>query len=191
MKFQFTIPTVALLSVLFLVGLSVSSPAQEKNAEGSQHGAKFQPFNVKTGLWESTTVWKTAGEMPIPPGMLERMTPEQRARFEERMKASSGANAHTLTEKHCVTQQELQKPIDFSNKQCTWNLVESTSSKASGNVSCDIQGMKMAGKGEYEAPDQEHMKGWHHLTSTGGGHNMTVDSTFTSKWLGASCGSIK
>ena len=44
-------------------------------------------LNLKIGLWEVTTTVTTSEEMPIPAGLLEKLTPAQRARVEERMKA--------------------------------------------------------------------------------------------------------
>ncbi|HTE88846.1 MAG TPA: hypothetical protein VK639_07845 [Terriglobales bacterium] len=54
---------------------------------------KLQPLNVKTGLWETTTTRITSGEIPIPAEMLARLTPEQRAKMEARMKANSQRKA--------------------------------------------------------------------------------------------------
>jgi hypothetical protein len=191
MKLQSAIRNLALLNMVFLIGVSVSSPAQKKNGTESLHGAKFQPLNVKPGLWESTNIWKTSGELPIPAGMLERLSPEQRARLEQRMKARSEANSHTDTNQHCVTKEELQNPKEFGDNRCTWTILESTSTSAKGNVSCEAEGMKMVGNGEFQAPDPEHMTGWEHVTSSGGGRTMKVDGTFTSKWLSSSCGNGK
>lgn len=148
---------------------------------------KFTPLNVKPGLWEKTVNYKMAGALPIPAAMLDKLTPEQRARFEERMKASSAGNSRTQTDKECITKEQLQEPIGNNDKRCVWTILESTPSKAKGKVACEEQGMKMTGNGEFTAPDQEHMNGSMHVASTGGGNSMTVDSTFAFKWLGASC----
>ena len=79
-------------------------------AQSNPQGKKWQPLNVKPGFWESTRTWTTSGQMPIPAGMLDRLTPEQRARFEERIKANSSAKTHTDDDKHCVTKEDLEKP---------------------------------------------------------------------------------
>lgn len=153
---------------------------------------KWRPLNVKPGLWESTRTWTTSGQMPIPEGMLDRLTPEQRTRFEERMKANSSAKTHTADDKNCVTKEDLQSPPKFTERaDCTWTLLESSDTRAKGNAICEVEGMKMTGNGEFQAPDQEHMTATIHLTSTGGGHSMTTDAATTSKWLGSSCGSVK
>jgi hypothetical protein len=135
-----------------------------------------------------------SGEAPLPPEALSRLTPEQRARMEERMKANSAAHARTTTEKHCLTEEELRKNEFLGSgegKECTSTITTSTSTTAKGTISCEAEGMKMTGALEILAPDPEHANGSWHATSNGGGHTMNVDSTFNSKWLGASCGNVK
>jgi hypothetical protein len=161
-------------------------------AQANPQGKKWQPLNLKPGLWESTRTWTTSGQMPIPAGMLDRLTPEQRARFEERMKANSSAKTHTDDDKHCVTKEDLQQPPKFTERaDCTWTLLESSDTRARGSASCQVEGMNMTGNGDFQAPDQEHMTATIHLISTGGGHSMTTDATIASKWLGSSCGNVK
>ena len=63
--------------------------------------AKFQPLNVKTGLWESTSTSTTVGQMPVPADLLAKLSPEQRAKFEARMKANSAPKTRTFTKKNC------------------------------------------------------------------------------------------
>jgi len=158
-------------------------------AQSNPQGKKWQPLNVKPGFWESTRTWTTSGEMPIPAGMLDRLTPEQRARFEERMKANSSTKTHTDDDKHCVTKEDLQKPPQFTERaDCTWTMLESSDTRARGSAICQVEGMTMRGTGEFRVPDQEHMTATIHLISTGGGRSMTTDATITSKWLGSRCG---
>lgn len=158
-------------------------------AQNNIQGKKWQPLNIKTGLWQSNRTWTTSGQMPIPAGMLDRLTPEQRARFEERMKANPSAKTHTADDKQCVTKEDLQKPPRFTESaDCTWTLLESSDTRARGNATCEVEGLKMTGTGDFQAPDQEHMKATVHLTSTGGGRSMTTDAAITSKWLGSNCG---
>src|SRR5262245_49843809 len=64
---------------------------------------KLQPLNVKIGLWEVTHTMSMSGMPPIPAELLAKMTPEQKAQLEERMKARSAEPPHSTTEKQCVT----------------------------------------------------------------------------------------
>src|SRR5690242_16947675 len=149
---------------LLLVASAALVTAQTKSTNSmpaKTSPPKFQPFNIKTGLWETTTTISIAGAPPISPAMMARLTPEQRARIEKAMKNSPGNN-QTRTEQHCVTKENLVDPINTTNKECKWNIAESTSNKAKGSVSCESEGMTMNGEGEFEAPDSEHMNGWTH-----------------------------
>lgn len=149
-----------------------------------------QQLNIRPGLWETSVTSNTAGEMPIPAEMLNRLTPEQRARMEERMKANSAAHGHTATHKKCVTKEDLEKQkLDFAgDKECTPTVTASTSTMAKGKLSCQTEGMEGTTLFELEAPDPEHYKGSSHGTLTGNGHTMNIDATFSGKWLASSCG---
>ena len=167
---------------------------KEKEVEApvpSKASAKLQPLNVKTGLWETTTTYKMAGELPVPPEMLNRLTPEQRARMEERMKARSG-QSNTITYQNCMTKEELENPDFTDRKQCTWTTLEVSSTHAKGSATCQPDsGMTLSGSGEINVVDQEHVKGSLHMNATGSGRGMATDTTFTSKWLGSECGNKK
>jgi uncharacterized protein DUF3617 len=153
---------------------------------------QWKPLNVKTGLWETTRTWTRTGVPPLPASMLERLTPEQRARIEQRMKANAEMKIKTVTDKNCVTKKDLDNPPDFTqNGKCTWSSLESSSTRERGTVSCETEGVKMNGNGDFDAPDQEHMNALIHLTTTGEGHTMKMTGNFKSRWIGPSCGNLK
>lgn len=184
------VSTIAVLMTLFVPAVE----AQKQPAD-SPAGVKLQPLNVKPGLWEATTRTTVAGEMPIPAEMLNRLSPEQRARMEARMKANSNAHTNTETHQSCVTKEDLEKQrLHFgepANGECKSTILSSTSTSAKAKISCDVEGMTGNGTYEVEAVDPEHVKGTSHATMTGNDRTMNVNGTFTSKWLGASCGSVK
>lgn len=152
---------------------------------------KFQPLNVKTGLWETTSTRTTSGEMPIPAEVLARLTPEQRAKMEAKMKANSAERTKTTTSKSCMTKEKLEKaPFSDEQKECTRTIVTSTSSKAEVGFVCDKEDTKINGTINIEALNPENVKGASHVTITGGGHTMSTSGTFTSKWLGSACGTV-
>lgn len=186
-------------SMLSLAGclLSVCWAQTQKSAKDmradSQLAAKVQPLNVKPGLWESTRTINRAGQMGIPAEMLNRLSPEQRARMEERMNAKSGAHTSTTTEKHCVTKEDLEKDrLKLAEaKECTTTVVNSTTSTVKAKLVCDQEGMHATGTLELVAADPEHMNGSYHSTVDADGHTMNVDGTWTSKWLSSSCGDVR
>src|SRR5947209_20522148 len=113
---------------------------------------KVQPLNVKTGLWETTRTTNTSGQMPIPPELMARLTPEQRAKMEDRMKANSAEKSRTNTSKSCMTKEKLEKaPFSDEQKDCTRTIVTSTSSKAEVRFTCDQADTKGNGTINVEA----------------------------------------
>jgi hypothetical protein len=180
---------------VFVLPLTVidASAAWTQTQKSAQSTIKLQSLNIKPGLWESTRTIKRTGEMPIPTELLNRLTPEQRARMEERMKANSGGHTSTETEKHCVTREDLERDrLKIAEaKECTTTVVNSTSTNLRGKIVCETAGMHATGMLELVAADREHVNGSYHSTVDGNDHTMKLEGTWTSKWLGASCGDVK
>jgi hypothetical protein len=176
------------MRAIILAGLILISPLAAPAAD------KFQPLDVKPGLWEMTLSVTTSGQMPIPAEALAKLSPEQRAGIEERMKAraSQGEKTRTSTRKHCITKEDLSKdPFSDQDKSCTRTLVSSTRSKAEMRVNCTRKGVKSSGTIQIQALDSEHVKGSGHMVSSGGGNTMNASSSFSSKWISSSCGSTR
>ena len=159
----------------------------------AQPSAKLQSLNVKPGLWESTRTINRQGALPIPAEMLNRLTPEQRARMEERMKANSAAHTNTTTEKHCVTKEDLERDrLKLAEaKECTTTVLNSTSTSVQAKLVCDQEGMHATGTLELTAADPEHMNGSYRSAVNADGHTMNVEGNWTSKWLDSSCGNVR
>lgn len=150
---------------------------------------KIEPLNVKLGLWEMTTNTKTGGETPISPELLNKLTPEQRAKLEESMKAHSGTHETTNTYKTCLTKEKMS--FDKEEKSCTRTILTSTSSKVAVKVQCSQPKMQSNATMEFEALSPENVKGSGHVIVTGEGHTMNLDGTYTGKWIGSACGDVK
>ena len=187
------VSALAIVVAFLTIALAAQNQQTAKKAD-SPAGVKYQPLNVKPGLWENTLSITRTGEIPIPPEMLSRLTPDQRARMEQRMKANAAAQSHTVTDKQCITQEDLQKP-DILNPErqqhCVVKILESTSTTDSGKMSCESELGKLDGALEVKAPDPEHMNSTWHSTVASNGHIMNVDAKSSSKWLGSSCESAK
>jgi Protein of unknown function (DUF3617) len=155
--------------------------------------SKFQPLNVKTGLWESTITSTTSGQMPIPSEFLQKLSPEQRAKVQARMNANSNSSPRTRTHtsKVCETKEKLAEQPFSSQQECKETVVNSTGSRMEMKVSCDFGDVKSSGTMEVEAISPEAVKGSGQMTSDGGGHAMTINTEFSSKWLSPSCGDVK
>ena len=153
-----------------------------------------QPLDVKLGLWETTIVSQSSGMPPIPPEMMARMTPEQKARMEAAMKARQGQGPHTQTLKRCLTKEDLNKAAWFGDKndqECTRTVISSTPHRLEAKLECTKGGGKQSGTFNVEAVDSGSVKGTTEMVMTGGGNTMTMNSHFTSKWLGPVCGTAK
>jgi hypothetical protein len=179
----------------FVLPLTVidASAAWAQTQKSEQSTTKLQALNIKLGLWESTRTIKRTGEMPIPAELLNRLTPEQRARMEERMKANSVGHTSTETEKHCVTREDLERDrLKIAEaKECTTTVVHSTSTNLKGKIVCETAGMHATGMLELVAADPQHVVGSYHSTVDGNDHTMNLEGTWTSKWLGSNCGDVK
>ena len=172
---------------------STKRPGKGTKASADAQPAGKVPLNVKTGLWESTRTIKRAGELPIPAEMLSRLTPEQRARMEERLKANSAAHTQTTTEKSCLTSEDLErdKLKLVEAKECTTTVLSSTTTTVKAKLVCNLEGMHATGTLELAAADPEHVNGSYRSTVNADGHTMNVEGTWTAKWLGSSCGNVK
>lgn len=156
-------------------------------------GGNVQPLKVKPGLWLTTITSTTSGQPPIPPGTLDKLTPEQRAKLEAAMKARASQGPQTRSYKKCVTQDDLNKdPFAEDKKSCTRTVLSSTGSKMDVHEVCtETGGVKTDLTVHIEALDSENVKGSVHLNATGGGRTMIGDSNITAKWLGPACGGTK
>ena len=151
------------------------------------------PLNVKEGLWEVTVTHSMTGmrAMPnIPPDALANMPPEQRARMEALMKGTPTTDVR----KECVTKEKLEKNMAFSNNRmdCTRTVLTSTGHKLEMKVHCEEKQSSTDAQFLIEAIGSDSVKGTNHMVSnTASGHTMTMDFTFSSKYLGPACGDIK
>jgi hypothetical protein len=149
----------------------------------------LQPLDVKLGLWESTTTMEHSGAPPIPEEVLAKLTPEQRAKIEERAKASAQQGPKTTTRKSCIKKEDLEKAMAFGNNdnRCHRTILTSSSSKLELRIECGAGTMKTNGDVHVEAIGSEHVKGSVQMTVGDGTRSMKMNSTFESKWLGPVC----
>jgi uncharacterized protein DUF3617 len=155
-------------------------------------GDKIQALDIKLGLWEITSTVAMTGmpAMPnIPPDVLAKMPPEQRAK----MQAAMGGSPTTTVRKVCITKEKMDKQTAFNDerKNCTRTVVSSSSSKLDIKMQCTEQDATMNGTIHVEALSSENVKGTVRMAMNGGGRNMNMNSDFTSRYLGSACGDVK
>jgi Protein of unknown function (DUF3617) len=150
---------------------------------------KIETLNVKPGLWEMTMTMKTSGTMPLSPELLAKLTPEQRAKMEESMKAHSGTHERTNTYKTCWTKDKTS--FDKEEQNCTRTILTSNSNKLAIKVQCSDANQRSNATMEFEAVNPENVRGTSHVVATGGGHSMNLDATYSGKWVGSACGDVQ
>jgi hypothetical protein len=153
----------------------------------------MNPLNVKLGLWEVTASHSVSGMsgMPkIPAEALAKMPEERRAHIESLMKS---AGSGTTTVKDCITKEKLAKNQAFSSKhnECKHEIVRSSAKNFQTKFVCDAKHGNTKGDLIVEAVDDSNVKGTMKVIASGHGHEMAIDMTFSSKYLGPDCGDVK
>jgi Protein of unknown function (DUF3617) len=151
------------------------------------------PLNVREGLWEVTVTHSMSGAPAVPPDVLANMTPEQRARIADAMKQSGVGEPKTDVRKECITKEKLAKHLAFSSNrgECTRTVVSSTGSKLELKIHCEEKQNITDGALVLEALNSDSVKGTMHSVVNSSGRNMIMNFTFTSKYLGETCGDVK
>jgi hypothetical protein len=85
-------------SLTFALSLAAMVPAL---------AADNTPFKVKPGLWETNAEIERSGVPPIPPEVLARLTPEQRAKLDQQP-----TGPHHSVSKRCLTQTDVDKGFE-------------------------------------------------------------------------------
>ena len=158
--------------------------------------ADYKPLDVKLGLWESTVTTKTTGTPPMPPELLSRLTPEQRAKMEAAMKANAARAAQPKTNRSCLTKEQLNKGLTFGSEgassACNRTIVTSNASEQDLRFECNeaTHAMKASGTMHVEAVNSETVKGAGQGSTTDGTHTMNVQMSFSAKWISADCGAL-
>ena len=164
----------------------------------------MKPFDVKVGLWESTTTMEMSG-MPAMPAMpqlseeqLSKMPPQARKQMEDMMKAKGGGGGgRTTTSKSCITKESLSQAFSAGQENCTRKLVSSSGTQQSIHMECSMPQGNAVGDMTVERVDPEHARGTlmmkMNLTPANGKSMPPQDMkmSFATKWLGADCGDVK
>jgi len=159
-------------------------------------------LNVKEGLWETTVTHASNGMPGMPADALASLPPDQRARVEEMMKQKGmSMSGNTTVVKNCVTKEKIEKGMAFAaearkDNNCTRTIVSSSSTHFEAKFHCeetDKDGKKTTSDGTtaVDVISSDSTKGSMHSATNSDGHTMNMDMTFTSKYLGSSCGDIK
>lgn len=149
-------------------------------------------LNVRLGAWDISITTQTSGSL-IPPDLLAKMPPEQRAKIEQSMQARSG-KPMTHTSKECVTQEDLdqnriikEQREEDGELQCSTRVISKSSSTLVIERTCPAPRASTS-QMAMEAKTPESIVGSLDITRPGSG-KVHVD--IKGRWLGASCAEIK
>lgn len=166
----------------YLVGLMFLTPLVVQGSD------KNTPLNVKTGLWEITYTSSVKGELPLDPDELKSLTPEQRARLEQMVKAQQAKGAQTRTHKSCITAEQLKKdPFIEPSPNCTRTVVTSSSSEISVREQCSSNGQQHNTSYDIRALTPENVKGSIRMQETGNNKTMDISGDISGRWIAPVC----
>jgi hypothetical protein len=150
--------------------------------------AGAEKLNVKVGLWEITSISRFSGMPPLPKEVLDKMTPQQRADMEAKIKAAAAEEPEPEVSSECITQEDLEKPFNSANaEECTQTIVRTTRNTQEIRLVCSGK-TKGSGTFRVTSPTPETMTGNLDLKVGEGTNTMTITSKIKGRWLGADCG---
>ena len=152
--------------------------------------AQAPALDVKMGLWELSTVSELSGQMP---GIdTSKMTPEQKAKMDEAMKAMMGK--HTNVNNTCMTQEKFNKSNfmagDKPEQNCKQTITTNTRSTLEGTLVCTGENA-MTAQMHIDALSSTAIKATFKSASSQQGKTMMMNMEMAGKWLSADCGKEK
>jgi hypothetical protein len=172
------------IALVFAVGTAAVAVAR---------AADLPMLNVKLGLWEITTHPQVNGKLPITDEQLEKLSPEQRAKFEAAMQAAIARGAQPRLFKECMTPEKRSRGFNAGSdqsKNCQQNLVTNTPSEFEMHRECTSEDGKQSTSVHFRVVSSDHVSGTVNSLISHGTKTMTVNSTMEGTWLGANCGSV-
>lgn len=166
-------------------------------ALGAHAADKVQPLNVKPGLWEITGTVSVSGNggSPLSREQLDKLTPEQRTRFEQAWKRTLSQVPKARTYEQCLKPEDVNRADAMFGEDkswsCTRTVVSSSSSKLEFHEKCVHEGMKVDRNVRMEASNLESVTGLIQQSAAGGEGVTKSSSTFTGKWIGSTCKAAK
>jgi hypothetical protein len=151
-------------------------------------------LNVKLGLWEVATHPQVNGNLPITDEQLQKLPPEQRAKFEAAMQAAIARGAQSRIFKECMTAEKRSRGFNAGSdqsKNCKVTLVTNTASEFESHRECSTEDGKQSTSVHFRVVSSDHVSGTVNALISHGTKTMTMNSTMEGKWLGAECGSVK
>jgi hypothetical protein len=151
-------------------------------------------LNVKLGLWEISTFPQVNGSLPITDEQLQKLPPDQRAKFEAAMQAAIARGSQPRIFKECMTAEKRSRGFNAGSdpsKNCQTTLVTNTPSEFESRHECATEDGKQSTSVHFRIVSPDQVSGTVNALISHGAKTMTVNSTMQGKWIGADCGSVK
>ena len=154
---------------------------------------KVQSVQLKLGLWEVTTTVTANKELPIPAGLLEKLTPKQRARVEERVRASSSDAPKITKRTYCLTEEQLNEGPTFGQepKSCKRTALTSSDKTVRLRMACFDNDRESDGTLQVEALASDRVRGSVKFSLAGAEASPNSAATFSARWIGPVCSSTR
>ena len=150
--------------------------------------AGAERLNVKLGLWEMTSIMRFSGVPPLPKEVMDKMTPEQRAKMLADLKAAAAEEPEEEVSSECITQEDLDKPFQSANSDdCTQTVVRTTRNTQEIRMTCTGK-VKGSGVFRVTTPTPDTMTGELDLKTGEGPDAFTLKGKIKGRWLGPDCG---
>src|SRR5450631_3734418 len=124
--------------------------------------ADVPQLNVKLGLWEISTHPQVNGSLPITDEQLQKMPPEQRAKFESAMQAAIARGAQPRIFKECMTAEKRSRGFNAGSdqsKNCQVTLVTNTPSEFESHRECSTEDGKQSTSVHFRVVSTDHVSG--------------------------------
>ena len=166
-------------------GFSSLALALATTASIALAGSSAVPLDVKTGLWDMTYVTTIDGAPPIPPEVLAKMPPAQKAKIMERI-----GKPKTRQDKDCVTAKDLADGAlgtEETGESCKRTVIVATASRNEAKLVCASDEGPRTGTMKVEALSRDALKAQLDMQSGATKINIKI----TGKWVATACGNVE
>ena len=150
-------------------------------------------LDVQPGLWQIETSGSASGMPQIPPEMLDKLKPDERAIATAMMLAIVAQASLPHSMQFCVTPEQVRQGLDLDRiggKRCQRTVQSSSPRGLDMRVDCSGHD-QMSGNVHLHVVDRATVAGDVDFRAAIGADSMTIRQTLHGKWLGAACGDVE
>lgn len=145
-----------------------------------------EQLNIKTGLWEVTSISQMSGTPVLPKELADKLTPAQRAKMEADFKAAAKQPKKDV-DRSCITRKDVENPFHGASENCKQSIVRTTKTTQEVRLVCTGE-PKGTGFIRITTPTPESMTGAMDIKMGEGSDALSFKADLSGRWLGADCG---